>query len=601
MLTLKKLQWSNCFSYGDNNEIVFDENPLTQLVGTNGAGKTSISLLLQEILYGKNIKNIKKQDITNNKSGKTGYSIVLYFEKDGIDYEIHLNRKSNLKLLLFKDGFDISSHTSLNTYKTINEIVGVADFKVFCQLIYQHSTDSLDFLTATDTNRKRFLISLLQLEKYVEMHERFKKMVTEVNKEVASLSGTIETLESWINRHKDMDLIKRDLIPVPPTPVNEYTEQKDIQTKLASINSINKRIVQNNQYISELERLDSKYYINPAPAAPNPSSNELRTQIRIKESEKQGVQKKLRHLESLPETCSQCFQKINTKINSEMVTAAKQHIAILDKDIDELNSLHKYALEAEGDRAKYLKAKNDFERLSSAIDKDLPLKTLDKNELTKRLEELSLQISEAEALIKSTEAENLKISAHNSKVDVIRNQLKEFSEDLQNKDVELIEKENLVNILELLKKTFGTNGLVSYKIESSVKELEKKINKYLSELSYFQIYFKLAGEKLNIEVVDDAGNVTSISNLSSGERARVNIATILAIRSILSSLTSTKINLLFLDEVIGVIDAEGKEKLAEVLLQENLNTFIVSHDWNHPLIPRINIIKEHNISRIEDG
>lgn len=601
MLTLKKLQWSNCFSYGDNNEIVFDENPLTQLVGTNGAGKTSISLLLQEILYGKNIKNIKKQDITNNKSGKTGYSIVLYFEKDGIDYEIHLNRKSNLKLLLFKDGFDISSHTSLNTYKTINEIVGVADFKVFCQLIYQHSTDSLDFLTATDTNRKRFLISLLQLEKYVEMHERFKKMVTEVNKEVASLSGTIETLESWINRHKDMDLIKRDLIPVPPTPVNEYTEQKDIQTKLASINSINKRIVQNNQYISELERLDSKYYINPAPAAPNPSSNELRTQIRIKESEKQGVQKKLRHLESLPETCSQCFQKINIKINSEMVTAAKQHIAILDKDIDELNGLHKYALEAEGDRAKYVKAKNDFERLSSAIDKDLPLKTLDKNELTKRLEELSLQISEAEALIKSTEAENLKISAHNSKVDVIRNQLKEFSEDLRNKDVELIEKENLVNILELLKKTFGTNGLVSYKIESSVKELEKKINKYLSELSYFQIYFKLAGEKLNIEVVDDAGNVTSISNLSSGERARVNIATILAIRSILSSLTSTKINLLFLDEVIGVIDAEGKEKLAEVLLQENLNTFIVSHDWNHPLIPRINIIKEHNISRIEDG
>jgi hypothetical protein len=36
------------------------------------------------------------------------------------------------------------------------------------------------------------------------------------------------------------------------------------------------------------------------------------------------------------------------------------------------------------------------------------------------------------------------------------------------------------------------------------------------------------------------------------------------------------------------------------LLQENLNTFIVSHDWTHPLIPRINIIKEHHISRIEN-
>jgi DNA repair exonuclease SbcCD ATPase subunit len=175
-----------------------------------------------------------------------------------------------------------------------------------------------------------------------------------------------------------------------------------------------------------------------------------------------------------------------------------------------------------------------------------------------------------------------------------------MKEDLKEKDIKLIEKENLNNILELLKKTFSTNGLVSYKIESSVKELEKKINEYLSELTYFQIYFKLSGEKLNIEVVDDIGNVTSISNLSSGERARVNIATILAIRNILSSLTSTKINLLFLDEVVGVIDTEGKEKLAEILLQENLNTFIVSHDWTHPLIPRINIIKEHHISRIEN-
>jgi DNA repair exonuclease SbcCD ATPase subunit len=119
-------------------------------------------------------------------------------------------------------------------------------------------------------------------------------------------------------------------------------------------------------------------------------------------------------------------------------------------------------------------------------------------------------------------------------------------------------------------------------------------------MTYFQIYFKLSGEKLNIEVLDDIGNITSISNLSSGERARVNIATILAIRNILSSLTSTKINLLFLDEVIGVIDAEGKEKLSEILLKENLNTFIVSHDWTHPLIPRINIIKEHHISRIEN-
>jgi DNA repair exonuclease SbcCD ATPase subunit len=249
---------------------------------------------------------------------------------------------------------------------------------------------------------------------------------------------------------------------------------------------------------------------------------------------------------------------------------------------------------------KYKKEKAEFERLNQLIDNKLPTQTLDLNEMKIEKAELEQKILDLKIKINIIEKKNLEIAAHNSKVDVIKSQLDEMKEDLKEKDIKLIEKENLNNILELLKKTFSTNGLVSYKIESSVKELEKKINEYLSELTYFQIYFKLSGEKLNIEVVDDIGNVTSISNLSSGERARVNIATILAIRNILSSLTSTKINLLFLDEVVGVIDTEGKEKLAEILLQENLNTFIVSHDWTHPLIPRINIIKEHHISRIEN-
>ena len=107
MLTLKRMGWSNCFSYGDNNLIRFNDNPLTQLVGSNGAGKTSIALMLQEVLYGKNNKNIKKQDIANNKSGKKGYEIYLEFNKDGDEYTITLDRKSSLSLKLYKNDKDI--------------------------------------------------------------------------------------------------------------------------------------------------------------------------------------------------------------------------------------------------------------------------------------------------------------------------------------------------------------------------------------------------------------------------------------------------------------------------------------------------------------
>lgn len=599
MLTLKRLKWSNCFSYGDGNVLELNQSPLTQLVGSNGAGKTSISLMIQEILYGKNSKNIKKQDITNNKSGKKGYSICLFFEKDGIDYSVHLTRTTNLKFKLYKEDEDISSHTSLGTYKTLSDIIGISDFKVFCQLIYQHSTDSLDFLTATDTNRKKFLISLLQLDRYLELHELFKDKVKTLNAEINVLEGSVSVIESWIRKHKDMDFLKRDLLEEPEVPQDWYDRKAEYAEKILNINSINRKISSNNEYLKQLSELDSKFYLNTAPPRPSPSSQELQAQARVLESKISGHQSKINKLLKIEGICPSCLQEVDEALNIRMIDEESDARDELKGELKEIwNKIPDIQI-AEQEVAKYISTKAEFERLSQLIDYSLPKVTLDLEDLKGKLSDINGLIFEIENRRKAIQAENLKISAHNSKVDVVKQQLDQMNEDLRNKNIELVEKENLNIILDLLKKTFSTNGLVSYKIESSVKELEKKINEYLAELTYFQIYFKLSGEKLNIEVVDDLGNITSISNLSSGERARVNIATILAIRNILSSLTSTKINLLFLDEVIGVIDAEGKEKLSEILLNENLNTFIVSHDWNHPLIPKINIIKEHHISRIE--
>ena len=59
------------------------------------------------------------------------------------------------------------------------------------------------------------------------------------------------------------------------------------------------------------------------------------------------------------------------------------------------------------------------------------------------------------------------------------------------------------------------------------------------------------------------------------------------------------LNTLFLDEVINVLDEQGREKLVEILLGETLNTYIVSHGWTHPLLSKIEVIKEDNISRLE--
>jgi DNA repair exonuclease SbcCD ATPase subunit len=141
--------------------------------------------------------------------------------------------------------------------------------------------------------------------------------------------------------------------------------------------------------------------------------------------------------------------------------------------------------------------------------------------------------------------------------------------------------------LEILKKAFSTNGLLAYKIENLVKDLEEITNDYLAELSAgrFSLEFVVTNDKLNVEITDNA-KVVDILALSSGELARVNTATLLAIRKLMSSISSSRINTLFLDEIISV-------------LGEELNTYLVSHGWTHPLLSKIEVIKEDNISRLE--
>ena len=166
MITLQKLTWSNCFSYGADNVLDLSDNTVTQLVGTNGMGKSSIPLIIEEALFNKNSKGIKKADIPNRYVNQ-GYHISLAFTKDEKSYDVIIDRKSSIKLRLLEDGEDISSHTATNTYKTLQDIIGI-DFKTFSQLVYQNTNSSLQFLTATDTNRKKFLIDLLHLEHYVQ-------------------------------------------------------------------------------------------------------------------------------------------------------------------------------------------------------------------------------------------------------------------------------------------------------------------------------------------------------------------------------------------------------------------------------------------------
>lgn len=155
---------------------------------------------------------------------------------------------------------------------------------------------------------------------------------------------------------------------------------------------------------------------------------------------------------------------------------------------------------------------------------------------------------------------------------------------------------------DILAKAFSTTGLVAYKIECLVKDLEELTNEYLADMAggRFQLSFKInSADKLNV-VITDNGQDIDINALSTGEQARVNVSSLLAIRKLMQTLSNSRTNLLILDETIESLDVEGKEKLIGVLLEEaSLNTFLISHGFSHPLLEKLHVTKKNNISEIE--
>lgn len=598
MITIKELRWSNCFSYGSDNTISFIKAPLTQLVGKNGHGKSSVALILEEVLYNKNSKGIKKADILNRYTKDKSYTIELDFARDDNEYTIRCVRGTQQTVKLLKNNIDISGHTATQTYKIIEDIVGI-DHKSFAQIVYQSSASSLEFLTSADTARKRFLIEILNLTKYTRAGEVFKEHSVELGKEISACQAKITTINNWLDKYEKTDLTTKTLKPVEVLDDNLAKQVTELELKIANVDKTNRKISQNNTYKEQLANIN----ITNIPLAVDAKLIKQREQEAttlaktIKDSE-QFIAK----LNKLHGVCPTCFSAIDGAKVQQLIS---EHTAIIDRATGEsvacslnfnvLSEKHKEYTEA-------VKRQEQWEKLHLLIDHELPATVLDKNELQTQYNQLAQNLQETQQRIKLAEEHNSKAQQHNSRVETIKQQLQEMSAELEEHSFQLSVMNERMSILQVLAKTFSTTGLVAYKIECLVKDLEDITNRYLVDLSdgRFQIAFRVnSSDKLNV-VITDNGRDIDINALSGGEKARVNVATLLAIRKLMQTLSASRINLLILDETVEALDVEGKDKLVDVLLaEEHLNTVLVSHSFTHPLIEKVNVIKRNNISRIE--
>jgi len=600
VITLKKLQWSNCFSYGADNELDLTESIVTQLVGTNGTGKSSIPLILEEVLFNKNSKGIKKADIPNREVNN-GYDISLSFDVVDDEYQIDVVRRGNIKVKLYKNGEDISSHTATNTYKTLEEVIGI-DHKTFSQIVYQNTNASLQFLTATDTNRKRFLIDLLQLDNYVQYFEVFKELSRSTGSEVNVLQGKIDTIEKWLSDNKMDDTSLLSKIDLPFQSEKNEKTLRSYMREYENISETNRKINKNNFIREQLEEIDLASYkqqLQEHTASIDVTS--INKEITLSRYQMNEHKNSLEEYGTLKGECPTCHQDIDEAFVQEQIVHHTTQVTHYNDIVEKLTVEKQEADRVNRIRVIANRKVDEWEDLFRDIDRTLPINIVDEQELKSKIVSIKATIKEERDSLQEVIKQNEMVERHNTRMSIIEEQQQDFEDQLATLTAEIKVVQNKFGHIEILKKAFSTNGLLAYKIENLVKDLEELTNEYLAELSdgRFSLEFVVLNDKLNVEI-DDNGKPVDILALSAGELARVNTSTLLAIRKLMSSISKSRINVLFLDEVTNVLDELGKEKLVENLLrEENLNTYIVSHGWTHPLLSKIEVVKEDKISHLD--
>jgi len=704
MIELGKLQFSNCLPFGDNIEIDLAKNVTTQLVGKNGSGKSSIPLILEEILYNKNSKGVAKGDILNRFSGATEYTMKLDFKVNGTPYSIEKVVKTTAKVTLMSDGVNIGGHTATQTYKIVADILGM-DMTTFSKLVYQSLTSSLDFLTATDGNRKKFLINLLNLENYPSIETRIKEERKDVANTMTNLTRESDRLEATIKSTIIPDVMLE--IEVPESLADKYHDgilklseaksiarnsldnlQERVDTEKANalkdaeihkhklqewnrqeaicqsidndINILDNKLIpeakQSKEYLDTLKPPDESNISSISDAISRLEETIRKLQWDMDETKKLYKTFTADALETICTACNSPLDKAQAAKEAEnkkqLFIQCKSQRDSLQAELVALQREHKsLSLESK----LYKDAKYSFEVAEQAVvyaEKSLAKKQAEfakslganieavlsakpmtnllsakpmvdllsakptinikeesealKAEITsidKTIAELRLDIIERDKLIKRAQEYNIEAAKNNMKLDILQESYNKAVVELKGIMQDKVTLQTRLTNIDVLAKIFGPKGLIAYKLESCVKVFENKVNEYLSSISggKFALGFELDEANLKV-IMFSSGKQVNIRTLSSGELSKVNISTLLSIRSLMSAVSKNSLNALFLDEVVSTIDEEGMEDLIEVLIKEhNLNTFVVSHNYQHPLVEVLKVIKENNISRLENG
>ena len=497
MITFKKVRWKNFLSTGNTfSEVNLTTAKTNLIVGTNGAGKSTILDALTFSLFGKPFRKISKGSLVNSINEKDTI-VEVEFSIGKNEYHVLRGIKPN-KFEITVNGQLWNQEASVaDQQKNFEQNVLKMNFKSFTQVVILGASTFVPFMRMPLGQRREIIEDILDIQIFSTMNENLKGKVKINSEELREVDYSLEVVKNKIALQKEhmMNLEKRDKeeIDRKRAKIAEYQQKEtDNSTIVANIT----------QQIEKLNKDMKDYQESSA------KLSKLNTYL-IKLTHKLNTCKKEHEFFEDNHVCPVCTQDLADDFREEKIASGKNKVDEMTIGWNDLNA----AIEQEENRfAKFTELSTEVNELNTSLNQtNYEITSIRKtiNDINQEIDDLTKDNADAKA-----EYETLKSLVGEKKE--LASQLEECRKD---KDT-----------LSVASKLLKDSGIKTRIIKTYLPTMNKMISHYLQSMEFY-VNFTL-DENFEETIKSRYRDVFSYESFSEGEKARIDIALLLTWRSI---------------------------------------------------------------------
>jgi DNA repair exonuclease SbcCD ATPase subunit len=544
MILFRKIKWKNLLSTGNHfTELQFDKSPNTLIVGSNGAGKSTMLDALCFVLFGKPFRAVNKPLLLNSINNKDCV-VEVEFDTGNKHYKIVRGIKPNI-FEIWCDGEMINQEAAVKDYQEhLEKFILKLNYKSFTQIVILGSASFTPFMQLPPAHRREIIEDLLDIQIFSAMNNILKDKVIN-NKDLTTNKKYDIDLgqQKYDLQKKHLDGLKQN----NDEKVKEY--ESEIQSNTITISTLAQQIEEYSNSVSELQLLVD---VKGETEAKVKKITKLESQI---ESNLSKFRKDISFFQH-NDDCPTCRQAIALEFKEKELGVLNIKVTECDHG---LTQLEQKLLE---EQAK-LNAINETQKKIQALQIKIATNNTSITETNKYIKRLEKQLEELKTNTTSTEKEEQELSA-------INDTLKELKQHL----CDLIDEKAYYEVAAGLLKDTGIKTKI---IKQYLPIINKLVNKYLASFDFF-VNFNL-DESFKETIKSRHRDDFTYASFSEGEKQKIDLALLFSWRAVAKLKNSANTNLLILDEVFdSSLDTNGTEYLMNILhMLEGTNVFVISH------------------------